>query len=80
MLGDSGSDLGDSIYEAQIYVRGAVASLGADCVEKPMAEEHTASLAELLARAGFDADATSFRRFGSARKLYHFSIDNMEDY
>ena len=80
MLGDSGSDLGDSIYEAQIYVRGAVASLGADCVEKPMAEEHTASLAELLARAGLDADATSFRRFGSARKLYHFSIDNMEDY
>ena len=45
-----------------------------------MAEEHTASLAELLARAGLDADAPSFRRFGSARKLYHFSIDNMEDY
>ena len=31
-----GDDLGDSIYEARVYVRGEVASLGADCIEKEM--------------------------------------------
>ena len=30
----------DSIYEARLYVRGAVESLGADCVEKEMRAEH----------------------------------------
>ena len=35
VLGDAGEALGDSIYEARLYVRGRVASLGADCVEKP---------------------------------------------
>ena len=36
--GDAGPDLGDSLYEAVLYVRGKVASLGADCIEKPMTE------------------------------------------
>ena len=40
--------LGDSIYEARIYVRGAVESLGADCVAKPMRAEHHQELALLL--------------------------------
>ncbi len=80
VLGDAGTDLGDSIYEAQIYVRGQVASLGADCEEKPMAAEHEATLADLLNRAGLGADAAGFRRYGSARRLYHFSIDNMDEY
>ena len=48
VCGDAGQDLGDSIYETRIYVRGQVASLGADCVEKEMAEEHRAELASLL--------------------------------
>ena len=34
VCGDAAADLGDSIYEAQIFVRGDVESLGADCVEK----------------------------------------------
>ena len=40
VLGDAGEALGDSIYEAQLYVRGAVKSLGADCVEKPLEDHH----------------------------------------
>jgi methylamine---glutamate N-methyltransferase subunit C len=72
VLGDAGDGLGDSIYEARVYVRGEVAGLGADCVEKPVREEHRAELAELLAAAGLDADAGDFRRYGSARELYHF--------
>lgn len=76
VLGDAGADLGDSIYEAELFVRGTVASLGSDCEEKPMTPEHIAALGELLAQAGFDADPSSFRRFGSARRLYNFRIDN----
>jgi glutamate synthase domain-containing protein 3 len=75
--GDAGDALGDSLYEARIYVRGTVKSLGADCVEKPMRDEHLAELADLLARAGFDDDPGAFRRYGSARELYNFKIDNV---
>ena len=80
VCGDAGDALGDSIYEARLYVRGAVAGLGADCVEKEMSDEHTAELAELLAEAEVDADAADFRRYGSARRLYNFHVDNAGAY
>ena len=80
VCGDAGDNLGDSIYEARLYVRGKVASLGADCIEKPMREEHLSELAELLLQAGIAADAKSFRRYGSARKLYHFHVDHAGEY
>jgi glutamate synthase domain-containing protein 3 len=76
VCGDAGDNLGDSIYEARIYVRGRVGTLGADCVEKPMGDEHRAELAGLLAAADVDADPARFRRFGSARTLYHFAAHN----
>lgn len=76
VCGDAGEALGDSIYEARLYVKGSVRSLGADCVEKPMTAEHVAELAELLRAAGRDDDPRDFRRYGSARKLYHFHSDN----
>ena len=40
VCGDAAADLGDSVYEARIFVRGDVESLGADCVEKEMRPEH----------------------------------------
>jgi glutamate synthase domain-containing protein 3 len=81
VCGDAGEALGDSIYEARLYVRGSVASLGADCVEKPLEPEHLAELRELLDRAGVDdADPAEFRRYGSARKLYTFDVDNAGAY
>jgi glutamate synthase domain-containing protein 3 len=67
VCGDAGEALGDSIYEARLYVRGAVAGLGADCVEKELRDEHRAELAE-------------FRRYGSARRLYNFHVDNAGSY
>jgi glutamate synthase domain-containing protein 3 len=76
VCGDAGEALGDSLYEARLFVRGKVKSLGADCVEKEMRPEHLAILADLLARAECDAKPEEFRRYGSARKLYNFSIDN----
>ena len=81
VCGDAGDALGDSIYEAHLYVRGEVAGLGADCIEKELREEHVAELTDLLARAGFDdLDAREFRRYGSARELYNFKVDNAAAY
>jgi glutamate synthase domain-containing protein 3 len=80
VLGDAGDALGDSIYEARLYVRGSVASVGADCVEKELRDEHLAELRELLDRAGADADPGEFRRYGSARRLYNFDVDNADAY
>src|SRR5918995_374120 len=77
VCGDAGDALGDSIYEARLYVRGTVASLGADCVEKEMGHEHLAELTELLERAEVsDCEAGEFRRYGSERRLYSFDVDN----
>jgi len=76
VCGDAGEALGDSIYEARLYVGGSVSSLGADCVEKEMREEHLVHLAALLQAAGMDADPEGFRRYGSARQLYTFKVDN----
>ena len=81
VCGDAGDALGDSIYEAHVYVRGEVAGLGADCVEKELREHHVAELRSLLERAGFsDLDPSEFRRYGSARQLYNFRIDNAGAY
>jgi glutamate synthase domain-containing protein 3 len=80
VCGDAGEALGDSLYEARIYVRGSVAGLGADCVEKEMDEEHRAQLAALLHRAEIDADPGEFCRYGSARRLYSFHVDNAGEY
>jgi methylamine---glutamate N-methyltransferase subunit B len=81
VCGDAGDALGDSLYEARLYVRGAVAGLGADCIEKDMGDEHLAQVAELLARAGIQGVAPSeFRRYGSARRLYNFHVDNIGAY
>jgi methylamine---glutamate N-methyltransferase subunit B len=77
VCGDAGETLGDSIYEARLYVRGEVADLGADCVEKELRAEHVAELRSLLERAGIAAvDPAEFRRYGSARQLYNFKVDN----
>ncbi len=81
VCGDAGDALGDSIYEAHLYVRGSVAALGSDCVEKEMGEEHVAELTSLLERAEVeDVEASDFKRYGSARKLYNFDVDNAGNY
>lgn len=81
VCGDAGEALGDSLYEVHIYVKGSVKSLGADCVEKEMRQEHIEELTELLQRAGFDdEDPKVFKRYGSARTLYNFKVDNADAY
>jgi glutamate synthase domain-containing protein 3 len=81
VCGDAGDALGDSLYEARLYVRGAVTSLGADCIEKEMRDEHLDELAQLLARAhADDVEPREFSRYGSARRLYNFHVDNLGSY
>lgn len=82
VLGDAGDSLGDSIYEAHLYVRGKVASLGADCIETPMTAADRAELADKLRAAGLDGEVSvdAFRRYGSGRTLYHFHVDNAAAY
>jgi glutamate synthase domain-containing protein 3 len=82
VLGDAGDALGDSIYEAKLFVRGKVASLGTDCIRKEMRDNHRAKLRRLLDAAGIGADIAvdEFTRYGSARRLYNFHIDNLGSY
>ncbi len=82
VLGDAGDGLGDSLYEARLFVAGRVAGLGTDCVEKPMRAEHHALLAAKLELAGMAGavDVRAFRRYGSGRQLYHFHVDRAGAY
>jgi methylamine---glutamate N-methyltransferase subunit B len=81
VLGDAGEALGDSLYEARIFVRGKVKSLGADCEEKPMDDESRKILADLLAKSGHsELSADNFKLYGSARTLYNFHVDNADAY
>jgi glutamate synthase domain-containing protein 3 len=82
VLGDAGDALGDSIYEANLFVRGKVKSLGTDCVEKTVRDEHKAELRKLLDAAGLNGEVSvdEFKRYGSARALYNFHVDNVSAY
>ena len=80
VLGDAGANLGDSLYEARLFVRGSVKSLGSDCVEKEMRPEHIVLLKDLLERSGADAKPEDFKRYGSARTLYNFHVDHAGEY
>lgn len=80
ICGDAGDALGDSLYEAVIYVRGRVASLGADARFEPMTAADTAALGELLKRAGPDFNPQEFRKVTSARSLYHWHAEANQEY
>jgi glutamate synthase domain-containing protein 3 len=82
VFGDAGDALGDSIYEARLFVRGSVRSLGADCVAKSLGDEHRKIVADVLKRAGLEGevDVGEFKRYGSARKLYNFHVDHAGAY
>ena len=48
--------------------------------QKELRAEHAAELQALLDRAGVDADPAAFRRYGSARRLYTFDVDDAGAY
>jgi glutamate synthase domain-containing protein 3 len=80
ICGDAGDALGDSLYEAVVYVRGNVRSLGADARFEPMSDADFAAVAGLLRTAGFDYAPSEFRRVASAKALYHWNADANQEY
>jgi len=80
VCGDAGAGLGDSLYEAVIYVRGAIHGLGADAREEPLTAEDHARIAGLLGQAGIPAETAGFKRVASARSLYHWHADAGQEY
>lgn len=80
ICGDAGDALGDSLYEAVIYVRGKVKSLGADAQEQAMQDADYQAVADLLAKAGLKLDPKQFRRVASKRELYHWNADANQEY
>ena len=81
ICGDAGDALGDSLYEAVIYVRGKVRSLGADARFEPMTEADYAAVRELLGARG---PRRTTRKPSSAwrrrKSLYHWNADANQEY
>lgn len=75
ICGDAAPSLGDSLYEAVIYVRGAIHGLGTDAREEAMTTDDLKQLGQLLKQAGFDHAPREFKRVASARTLYHWHVD-----
>jgi glutamate synthase domain-containing protein 3 len=83
ICGDAGDALGDSLYEAVLYVKGAIKSLGADARIEPLTETDLAALRELLTAAGGAIarhEPKDFKRIASGRTLYHWNADANQEY
>jgi methylamine---glutamate N-methyltransferase subunit B len=80
VCGNAGDALGDSLYEAVIYVKGDIKSLGADAQLEPMSQTDYATVEELLIKADFSHDPKEFKRVASAKKLYHWNADANQEY
>jgi glutamate synthase domain-containing protein 3 len=80
ICGDAEDALGDSLYEAVIYVAGTVRSLGADARFEPMTDHDLSVVAGLLREAGMPHPPGTFRRVGSSRSLYHWHADANQEY
>ncbi|WP_214108952.1 hypothetical protein [Acrocarpospora catenulata] len=71
--GDAGRGLGDSLYEAVIYVAGKIKDLGADARIEDLTAEDVELIADLAKRHGFDhIDPENVKRVASAKQLYHW--------
>lgn len=80
VCGDAAHGLGDSLYEAVIYVRGAIEGLGTDAREEPLQPPDVEKLKSLLESANFNYEPRDFKRIASARTLYHWHIDSSHAY
>jgi methylamine---glutamate N-methyltransferase subunit B len=63
-----------------IYVRGDVASLGADARFEAMSELDYTAVGELLEKAAIERDPRTFRRVASVKGLYHWNADSNQEY
>jgi formylmethanofuran dehydrogenase subunit C len=71
--GDAGDSLGDSLYEAVIYVGGTIRSLGADARTEDLTEADISTIRQMSTAAGFDhIDPATVTKVVSAKQLYNF--------
>jgi methylamine---glutamate N-methyltransferase subunit B len=83
VCGNAGPGLGDSLYEAVIYVGGNIEGLGADAREEPMTAADHIAVAQLLANSKLKIVAPAagrFKRIASSRSLYHWNSANHSAY
>jgi glutamate synthase domain-containing protein 3 len=80
VCGDAGPGLGDSLYEAVIYVGGKIHGLGADAREEEFTPADRDVLANLLGLAGIGCDPAGFKRIAGARTLYHWNAEHSGHY
>jgi methylamine---glutamate N-methyltransferase subunit B len=80
VCGDAGDALGDSLYEAVIYVRGTVRSLGADARVEPMSDADLNAVSSLLTEAELPYPANTFKRIASSKSLYHWHAEADQEY
>ncbi|MEK6248605.1 MAG: hypothetical protein N2C12_10530 [Planctomycetales bacterium] len=80
VCGDAGPNLGDSLYEATLYIAGKIHSLGADAIEEEMQPQDQETVTQLLAVAKIECDIGSFKKIVSARTLYHWNADAHQEY
>ena len=82
VCGDAGESLGDSLYEARLYVRGSGRRASARTASRRRCATSTSlRCVRCSTAAGIDdVDPGEFRRYGSARRLYNFHVDNLGAY
>ncbi len=81
--GDAGEALGDSLYEAVIYVGGTIKSLGSDArVEDLTAERRCSRLRQLVGagRASTTSSPEDVTKVASAKQLYNFDAVKAHNY
>ena len=61
VCGDAGPHLGDSLYEAVLYVGGKIDSLGADAEQQDLKAADIESISRLLSTAGIEANPGGFK-------------------
>src|SRR5262249_32700785 len=71
--GNAAGSLGDSLYEAVIYVGGKIRSLGADARVEELTGDDVRRVGELASAAGFShLSPDNVTKVTSARSLYRF--------
>jgi methylamine---glutamate N-methyltransferase subunit B len=79
--GDAAAGLGDSLYEAVVYVAGQVRDLGTDARVEDLTADDIARVRAICDAAGFDhIDADNVTRVASAKQLYHFDTQHAGAY
>jgi glutamate synthase domain-containing protein 3 len=79
--GDAGDGLGDSLYEAVIYVAGRIRALGTDARIEELTQDDVDAVRNLAQRCGFDhIHQENVTKVVSARELYHFSTQRHDAY